>query len=77
MSEADVRRRARAGWQVRKFRLAEGEEVADYDASFWDQIPPDDRAAIVWQLSEEVFAIADPTTREPGLPRSALRLQRR
>jgi hypothetical protein len=77
VSEADVRRQARQNWQVRKFRLGETEEMADYDAALGDQIPPDERAAAVWQLSVEIFALAEPGSNEPGLPRSALRLQRR
>lgn len=48
MSAADVRREARAHWEVRKFRAHEGEQAADYDALFWDRIPVDERAKVVW-----------------------------
>jgi hypothetical protein len=62
---------------VRTFRAGEEEQAADYDASFWDRIPFDELAKAVWELSAEVFSLTDPRWRESGLPRSALRLQRR
>jgi hypothetical protein len=73
----EQRRQRRAGWEVRVFRDGEAEEAADYDALFWDRIPLDQRAEATWQVSEEVFELAFPGTRERRLPRSALRLVRR
>ena len=51
--------------------------MADYDALFWDRIPVDERAEAVWELSKELYEIADPETHERRLPRSAYRLERR
>jgi hypothetical protein len=77
MSAAD-RKAARASWEARVFR-GEGnwEKMADYDALFWDRIPVDERAAVVWRLSEELHEIAHPGTYERRLPRSAFRVVRR
>jgi len=80
MHERDAleeRRQRRAGWQVRVFRQGEAEAAADYDALFWDRIPLEQRAEATWQVSEEVFELAFPGTRERRLPRSSLRLVRR
>jgi hypothetical protein len=77
VSEAEDRRRARAGWEVRKFGPGATEEAADYDAQFWARIPLDERALAVWQQSLEVYSLSDPGARESRHPRSALRLQRR
>jgi hypothetical protein len=77
VSEAEERRRARASWEVRKFGAGAGEEAADYDALFWARIPPEDRAAAVWQQSVEAYSLTDPEAGESRLPRSAFRLQRR
>ena len=51
------------------------EEMAEYDALFWDRIPLDERAEAVWELSKELHGIAQ--THERRLPRSAYRLERR
>jgi hypothetical protein len=43
------------------------EEMADYDALFWDRIPVDERADAVWELSKELIS----SSRRPmraGLP---------
>ena len=77
MSPAELRRQARADWEVRKFGAGEQEAAADHDALFWDRIPADQRAEVVWELSTELFALANPESRESGLPRSSYRLQRR
>jgi hypothetical protein len=75
MSAAD-RRAARASWSARVFRKG-WEEMADYDALFWDAIPVDERAAAVWEQSLEMYRIADPGAHERRLPRSSLRVERR
>jgi hypothetical protein len=74
---AAERRAARSKWEGRVFRGGGWEEMADYDALFWDRIPVDDRAEAVWELSRELYVIADPETHERRLPRSAYRLERR
>ena len=73
---ASERKAARSKWEGRVFRGG-WEEMADYDALFWDRIPIDERAEAVWELSKELCAIADPETHERRLPRSAYRLERR
>jgi hypothetical protein len=74
--DAAERKAARASWEGRVFRDG-WEEMADYDALFWDQVPMDQRAEAVWELSKELHTIAHPETHEPRLPRSAYRLERR
>ncbi|HLK41472.1 MAG TPA: hypothetical protein VKU41_32205 [Polyangiaceae bacterium] len=74
---AAERRAARSKWEGRVFRGGGREEMADYDALFWDRIPVDSRAEAVWELSRELYEIADPETHERRLPRSAYRLERR
>jgi hypothetical protein len=74
--DAAARKAARATWEGRVFRGG-WEEMAEYDALFWDRIPLDERAVAVWQLSRELFEIAQPGTDERRLPRSAYRLVRR
>ena len=73
---AAERRAARSNWEGRVFRGG-WEEMADYDALFWDRIPVDERAEAVWELSKELYEIAGPETHERRLPRSAYRLERR
>jgi hypothetical protein len=78
--DAAARKAARASWESRVFRGADGEEQANYDALFWDRIPLDERAEAVWQVSEELHSIArhgSDGRDEPGLPRSAFRIERR
>jgi hypothetical protein len=74
--DAAERKAARASWEGRVFRGG-WEEMADYDALFWDRLPVDVRAEAVWELSKELHAIAHPETHERRLPRSAYRLERR
>ena len=76
MVNAAQRKAARTRWEGRVFRGG-WEEMADYDALFWDRIPVDERAEAVWELSKELHAIAYPETYERRLPRSAYRLERR
>jgi hypothetical protein len=73
---AAERRAARSRWEGRVFRGG-WEEMADYDALFWDRIPVDERAEAVWELSKELYELAEPETHERRLPRSAYRLERR
>ena len=73
---AAERRAARSSWQGRVFRGG-WDEMADYDALFWDRIPVDERAEAVWELSKELNEIAGPELHERRLPRSAFRLERR
>ena len=75
MSAAE-RRAARSNWESRVFRHG-WEEMAEYDALFWDRIPLTARAEAVWELSQELYEIAEPNTHERELPRSAYRLERR
>ena len=76
--DAENRKAARAGAEVRIFRPGEQEAEADADALFWDRIPVDKRAEFVWQLSLELHALSNPEARyEPGLSRSVARVVRR
>ena len=73
---AAARREARRQtWTGQVFRPGEEAAMAEADTRFWLAIPPDERASLVWQLSVEVYGLAQ--THEPGLPRSAWRLVRR
>jgi hypothetical protein len=74
--DLEERKAARAGWESRVFRNG-WEEMADFDALFWDRLPVEERAEAVWELSKELHAIAHPETDERRLPRSAYRLERR
>ena len=74
--DAADRKAARASWEGRVFRGG-WEEMADYDALFWDRIPVDARDEAVWALSKELHQIAGLETHEPRLPRSAYRVERR
>jgi len=75
---AAERRAARASWEVRVFRGAAAFDDADKaDEEFWLRIPVDERAGVVWELSQELFALAEPESVERRLPRSAFRLTRR
>jgi hypothetical protein len=67
---------SRAGWESRVIRGGP-DEMDRADAEFWQRIPVHERARVVWELSEELFALADPESRERRLPRSAFRVVRR
>jgi hypothetical protein len=73
---AAERKAARSSWEARVFRNG-WQEMADYDALFWERIPVDARAQAVWDLSQELHAIAHPEAHERRLPRSAYVLERR
>jgi hypothetical protein len=71
MDDAAARRQARAKYEVRVYREDDAERMSDDDALAWDRIPVDERAAFVWQLSQEVYALAHPdVAAQPGLSRS-------
>jgi hypothetical protein len=57
---AERRRRRRAVMEVKVFRPGDEEAAADYDALYWDRIPIDERVAIVWELSVELWQLAHP-----------------
>jgi hypothetical protein len=49
----------------------------DDDALYWDRIPVDERAGVVWELSQEVYALASTDApAKPGLSRSIVRIVR-
>jgi hypothetical protein len=73
---AAERKVARGSWEARVFRNG-WQEMADYDALFWERIPVEARAEAVWELSQELHKIAHPEAHERRLPRSAFCLTRR
>jgi hypothetical protein len=77
-ADAEARRKARSTYAVRVYREGDADRMEDDDALDWDRIPVDERAAFVWQLSQEVYALAhvDDTPTEPGLSRSVVRVVR-
>lgn len=75
MSTAKERRDARAHAEVRIFREGDDDLEADADVRYWDRIPVDERAELVWRLSIELHDISNPTKRyEPRLSRSVARV---
>jgi hypothetical protein len=75
LRDAEARRLARGSAEVRVFRPGESEAEADADALYWDRIPMNQRAAFVWQLSLELYTLANPgSSHEPGLSRSTARI---
>jgi hypothetical protein len=60
LTDAELRKAARAQAEVRVFRAGEQEAEADADALYWDRIPIDERAQFVWTLSLEMHALAHP-----------------
>jgi hypothetical protein len=74
-TEAELRKAARANAAVRILRQGQEEAEANADALYWDRIPVDERAEFVWNLSLELYALANPgKPYEPGLSRSVARL---
>jgi hypothetical protein len=91
--DAASRKAARAGWElvVRRSVPAATEEADD--CAFWLRLPVDERAAATWELSREVFALAElnggafdaetglrmesGALDERRLPRTAFRVSRR
>jgi hypothetical protein len=69
--DREARRRARADWPIRKFRL--GEEPAE-DVSSWTT--PEERLRIAWSLSVEAWLVAGgslPTYTRSELPATLVR----
>jgi hypothetical protein len=56
----DTGRAARADWDARVVRPGDGTDLAALDAEFWARIPLDERAEVAWQLSLELWRIAEP-----------------
>ncbi len=91
--DAESRKAARANWQVVVRRNAPAATEAADDCAFWLRIPVDERAAATWELSREVFALAElnggvfdeetglrmetGALDERRLPRTAFRVSRR
>jgi hypothetical protein len=74
---AEARRAARKHWSARVFRGAGSDEMERADEDFWLSIPQDQRAAVVWQLSMELFSLTEAGAVESRLPRSAFGITRR
>lgn len=75
LTEAELRKAARANAEVRIFKQGEEEAAADADALYWSRIPIDERAAFVWKLSLELHTLAHPRhPYEPRLSRSVARI---
>jgi hypothetical protein len=75
MSPSD-RRSRRAEWQVQVFSGDDRHAIEDASARFWLAVPLAQRAAMVWQLSLETFALAGYDV-ERRLSRSDFRVQPR
>jgi len=74
-TDAELRKAARAKAELRVFREQHGDAEADFDAFYWDRIPIDERAALVWELSLELHALSNPEQPyEPRLSRSIARV---
>ena len=63
----------RSKWPVRKMKLSEQEDAGDIRAF----VKPEDRLAVVWQLSKNAYAFKGEPVAEPGLHRHIVRLFRR
>ena len=56
----------------RVIRPGDGSDEAALDAAYWARIPVDERAEAAWQLSLEMWRIAEPDVdHERGLSRCA------
>lgn len=76
--EAEARRRARADWTTSVFRPGEEALAEKADLAFWDAIPVDERAGVVWKLSQEIFSLLpEGTDDRRRLSRSIVRVSRR
>jgi len=60
---------------VRKGRLGIVDEA--WEADFRASVPPDERLAEAWRLTEEIWRLKGWDPGEPGLSRSVARLVRR
>jgi hypothetical protein len=59
---------------VRKF--ASNAEADRHEAEFWHAMPAHERVLLAWRLSAEQWQLIGRKADEPGLCRSAARLQR-
>jgi hypothetical protein len=59
------------------FRDDSGAQMESADDEFWLAIPLEHRAQVVWELSEELFTLAEPESRERRFPRSSFRVEPR
>lgn len=76
MSTGEERAARRATWTAEVFRAGEHAEMEAADRRFWAAVPEDERATVAWQLSLELYSLAEPGS-ERRLPRSAFRVVRR
>src|SRR5207302_10594038 len=77
-ASVEDRTSARRHWIIKVFRHGEDDEaMADSDALFWDAIPLSQRAAAVWDVSEEVHGLAKAKRSQRRLSRSAFRIRPR
>jgi hypothetical protein len=60
---------------ARKTTLDELDDT--FDVEFWATVPPDERFAEAWRLSEEIWRLAGRDPGEPGLSRSIAVVVRR
>ena len=75
---SEPRTEARADWVARVIRPGDGSDEAALDAAYWARIPVDERAEAAWQLSLEMWGIAEPgVDHEHGLSRDSARVERR
>jgi hypothetical protein len=74
-SEAEERKRARAGWTTEVVRDFAAADQADLE--FWLAMTPDQRIELVARLSLEAYrrSVGDPNAR-PELQRSVVRVSR-
>ena len=71
----EARRLARAHCEVRIFRSGDEASEADAAVMYWDRIPVDQRAEFVWNLSLELFGLAQSAApNEPRFSRSVARV---
>lgn len=58
-------------------RFASAGEADRHDLAYWLEIPPDQRLALVEQLTEDLWRMRGEWPDEPGLRRSVTRVVRR
>jgi hypothetical protein len=56
----ESRKEPREGWEARVVRVDDGADLDALDAEYWARIPVDERAEAAWQLSLEMWRIAEP-----------------
>lgn len=77
--DKEARRRLReATWETRIFRRGQEEEQAQANTEFWLRVPIGERAALVSELSCEIYSLMPGSgDAQPGSSRSVVRLLRR